>query len=116
MVRERVGRRLVCPVCDPQRRRPAAVRRFARCAVCAASLERRTSDDPETLTRRLARCRRFAPATRAALQAGGLAWHTVDADRDQPDVRAAALDAFRSLIPAQRQNERTGLRRPSPYR
>ncbi|MET8979400.1 nucleoside monophosphate kinase [Streptomyces sp. NPDC004539] len=103
VLRERVGRRLMCPVCDPRRRRPAErhADRPTGCRSCGTTLERRADDAPERFPRRLARYRHLAPPTCAALRAGGLPWHTVDADRDQPFVEAAALDVFRSLIPAQ---------------
>lgn len=111
ILRQRIQRRLVCPVCDPQRRRPAHAcpDESSRCASCDSGLERRANDAPGVATRRLARYRRYAPQARAALQADGLACHTVDCAQDEPLVVAAALSAFRSLAPVHASIPRKGL-------
>jgi hypothetical protein len=59
-------------------------------------LERRLNDAPELAAQRLLRYRQHAAQIRAQCQEAGLAWHTVDADQEQPLVVAAALSVFRS--------------------
>lgn len=54
------------------------------------------NDAPAIASQRLARYRQHAAPIRALWQKSGLAWHTVDADQEQPLVVAAALSAFRS--------------------
>lgn len=101
VLRQRIRHRFVCGACDPQRRRPARPHpnRPASCASCGTDLERRTNDARSVADRRLARYRHHAPQTRAVLETGGLARHTIDTDQDKPLVIAAVLSAFRSLLP-----------------
>lgn len=102
VLRERIAQRVVCPACDPQRRRPATRHpdRPTCCASCGTELQQRTNDAPQVAARRLSRYQRHIVPTRAVLQAGGLAWHTVDASGREPLTVAAALSAFHSLLPA----------------
>lgn len=101
ILRQRIQQRLVCPMCDPQRRRPAWPHpdQPTSCASCGTELERRANDAARVTARRLARYQNYAPQARAVLRTSGLAWHTVDASQDQPLVIATALSTFRSLVP-----------------
>lgn len=97
---DRIERRLVCSVCDPQRRRPAQLdpEKPGTCASCGAALEQRSNDARRVAERRLARYRQYAPRTRTLWQSNGLDWCTVDADQDESCVVTTALSVFRALV------------------
>ncbi|MEU3553321.1 nucleoside monophosphate kinase [Streptomyces fragilis] len=98
VLRHRIAHRVVCPRCDPQRRRPATRRPdlLRCCAACGGELERRMNDAPDVAAQRLVRYRQHAAPIRALWQESGFTWHTVDADQEQPLVVAAALSTLRS--------------------
>jgi adenylate kinase len=93
---ERVGRRRVCPRCEPDRHGPAAVRAGPKptCGRCGGPVIPRESDRPEINQLRQRRYQFYCREIGSAARAWGLPYRQIDATPPPDDVYREAIRAF----------------------